>query len=152
MSVTTLVKFVVGITHCFRLSATKHHLKIDRLKAVVMVAMNDASRAGNAFPWPETLFNFMAILILHEDVEMTLQNEEDLFHLMRMGCVPLSGRYEHDRERKISRRNRRIVSMLTGAASANKSMLSTLETLDLRILEGHPVRTPVGVTSDVAGP
>ena len=96
MGITTLIKFVVGITHCFRLSATEHHLKIDRLKAVVMIAMNDASRAGNAFPWSEALFDFAAFLILNEYIEMTLQNEENLFYLMRMCCVSLSRRHEHD--------------------------------------------------------
>src|SRR5258708_31045497 len=48
-----LVKLLLRITHGFRLAAAEHDLEVDGLQAVVLVAVNDAGRAGDALPGSE---------------------------------------------------------------------------------------------------
>src|SRR5437763_14989048 len=52
MGVTAAVELVVGVAHRFRARAAEHHLEVDRLEALVDVAVDHAGRAGDAFPGP----------------------------------------------------------------------------------------------------
>src|SRR5215475_3504882 len=53
MIIAPLGQGVIGVAHGFRLAATEHDLEVDGLEAVVLVAMNDAGRTGDAFPGAE---------------------------------------------------------------------------------------------------
>jgi hypothetical protein len=73
---------IVGISHGFGLAASDHDLEIDRLQTVVLIAMDDPRRAGNAFPGAEPARDLAAVFILDKDVEMALQDKEDFFDFM----------------------------------------------------------------------
>ena len=47
MGVATLVEFLVGVAHGFRLSAAEHHLEVDRLEAVVLEAYRHQQTSEN---------------------------------------------------------------------------------------------------------
>src|SRR6516225_9506579 len=100
-----LVELLVGIAHRLRLAAAEHHLEISGLEAVVLVAVDHAGRAGDAFPWPEPGGEAPAVLVLDEHVEKAIQHEEALLHLVGMGGVALPRLDIHDRQREIARRN-----------------------------------------------
>src|SRR5687768_6059466 len=105
MLVATGIQFVIRIAHCFGPATAEHNLEVNRLKAVVIVAVNHASRTGDAFPRSQTLRYLATVLVLDEHVEMALEHEENFLDLMRMRCISLTGRNEHDGERKIAWRN-----------------------------------------------
>src|SRR5215469_3790365 len=149
MGVALLVKLVVGVTHGFRLAAAEHHLEIDGRETVVLIAVNHAGRAGDAFPRAEPRRHPLAALVLDEDVEKALQHEKALLDLVRMRGVALARLHIHDREREVSGRNDRGVAMLAGAAGANEAMLRPLVALDLGILERRPIRRLLAKTADI---
>ena len=72
MRTSTFKKRVVRIAHCFGSGLAEHNLEIDRLEAVVLIAVDDAGRAGDAFPRAEPLRKALAGFVLDEDIEMTL--------------------------------------------------------------------------------
>src|SRR5215510_5027069 len=139
MRVATIVELVVRVTHRLRLAAAEHHLEIDRLERVILIAMDDTSRTRDALPWPEPRGDALAALILHEHIEIALQHEEALLDLMGMRGVALAGRHEHDREREVPGRDHSRIIVLAGTAGADETMLGALVTLDLGVLEGGPV-------------
>src|SRR3954463_15285318 len=71
-----LVEVLVGVAHGLGLGAPDHDLKVDRLQAVVLVAVDDASRTGDAFPGAQPRGEALAALVLDEDVQVPLQHEE----------------------------------------------------------------------------
>src|SRR5437588_833513 len=83
VGVAAFVELVVGVAHGVRLGAAEHHLEIDRLETVVLVAVNNAGRASDAFPRPEPRRQPLAALVLDEHVEIALQHEEAFLDLMR---------------------------------------------------------------------
>src|SRR5262245_36703493 len=139
MCVAALVELVIRVAHRFRLAAAEHHLEIDRLERVILIAMDDASRTRDALPWPESRGDALAALIFHEHIEIALQHEEALLDLMGMGGVALAGRHEHDREREVPGRDHGRIVVFAGTACADETMLGALVTLDLGVLEGRPV-------------
>src|SRR5258708_27946336 len=79
-----LVKLLVRIAHGLRLAAAEHDLEVDRLQAVVLVAVNDAGRARDALPGSEARGDAVAGLILDEHVHKPLQHKEALPHFVRL--------------------------------------------------------------------
>src|SRR5262245_15812735 len=150
MRVAALVELVVRIAHGLRLGAAEHHLEIDRLERIILIAMDDASRARDAFPWPEPRGDALAALILHEHVEIALQHEEAFLDLVGVGGIALAGRHEHDRERKILRRDHGRIVVLAGAAGADEAVLGALVALDLGVLEGSPVGLLLAKAPDIS--
>src|SRR5271156_4704642 len=90
MRILALVQLVVGIAHGVRLTAAEHHLEIDRRQRVVLETVNNAGRAGNAFPRSEPRGEPFAAFVLDEDVEKTLQHEKALLDLVGMRSVALA--------------------------------------------------------------
>src|SRR6187397_3215670 len=82
MRVAALVELVVGVAHGFRLGAADHHLEINRLKRIVLIAVDHASGARDALPGAEPRGDALAGLVLDEHVEMALQHEEALLDLV----------------------------------------------------------------------
>src|SRR3984893_4285610 len=76
---TPLEQFLIGIAHGFGLAASDHDLKIDRLQAVVLIAVDNSRGAGDAFPGAEAAGDPAGVFIFDEDVEMALAHEEDFF-------------------------------------------------------------------------
>ena len=134
-----LVKLLVRIAHRLRLAATEHDLEIDRLQAVVLIAVDDARRAGDAFPRAEARGDAPAGFVLHEHVEKPLQHEEAFLDFMGVGGVALAGVHEHDRQGEVAGRDDGRIAMLAGAAGADEAVLRAFEALDLGVLEGRPV-------------
>src|SRR6516165_3797103 len=148
MGVSVFVELVVRVAHGLRLAAAEHYLEVDRPKAVVLIAMNDAGRTGDALPGAEPGSEALAGLVLDETVEEALQDEEHLLDLVGMRSVALPGLYIHDREREILGRDDGRVAVLAGAAGTDEAMLGTLVALDLGILEGRPVRLLLAEAAD----
>src|SRR4030081_2083989 len=148
MRVAPLVELVVGIAHGVRLAAPEHHLEIDRPEAVILIAMDHARRARDAFPWAQPRGEALAALVLDEDVEKALQHEEAFLDLMGMGRIALARLDIHDREREIARRDDARVAVLAGAAGADEAMLGAFEAFDLGVLEGRPVRLLLAEAAD----
>ncbi len=140
MGVALLVEVLVGVAHGLGLGASDHHLEIDRLQAVVLVAMDHARRARDAFPRAEPRGDALAAFILDEHVEKALQHEEALLDLVGVRGISLAGFHVHDREREILRRDDAGIAVLAGTAGADETVLGALVTLDLGVLEGRPVR------------
>ena len=69
MRVLALVKLIIGIAHRIRLAAAEHDLEINRFKRVILIAVDDTGRAGNAFPRPKPGRDAPAAVVLDEDVE-----------------------------------------------------------------------------------
>src|SRR3954470_15614501 len=132
-------QLVVGIAHHVGLAAAEHDLEIDRLEAAVVVAMDDAGRAGDAFPRAEARGQALARFVLDEDIEEALQHEEDLLDLMGVRRVALAGLDIHDREREIPGGNDRGIAMLARAAGTDEAVLRSAIALDLGVLEGGPI-------------
>src|SRR5262245_3294492 len=101
MRVAALVELIIRLAHGFWLAAAVHHLDLDQLERIVLIAMDDAGRTRDAFPWPEPRGDALAALILHEHVEIALQHEEALLDFVGMGGIALARRHEHDREREV---------------------------------------------------
>src|SRR4051812_3460937 len=70
-----LVEVLVGVAHGLGLGAPDHDLKVDRLQAVVLVAVDDAGRTGDAFPRTQPGGKALAAFFLDKDVEVAMQNE-----------------------------------------------------------------------------
>src|SRR5882757_4440325 len=77
-----LVEVLVGVAHGLGLGASDHHLKIDRREAVVLIAVDNAGRARNAFPGAEPRGQALAAFVLDEDVKKALQHEEAFLDLV----------------------------------------------------------------------
>src|SRR5262245_53541277 len=118
MRVAALVEILVGIAHRVGLGAADHYLEIDRLEAVVLIAVNHSGGAGDAFPWSEPRGEPLAALVLDEHVEKALQHEKAFFDLMGVRGIALTGLHIHDRKREILRGDDVRIGMLAGAAGA----------------------------------
>src|ERR1700754_2530058 len=77
-----LVEVLVGVAHGLGLGAPDHDLKVARLQAVVLVAVDDAGRTSDAFPRTQPSREALAAFVLDKDVEVALQHEEALLDLM----------------------------------------------------------------------
>src|SRR5262249_14428751 len=130
--------------------AAEHDLEVDRLEAVVLVAVDHTGRARDAFPRAEARRDALAVLFLDAHVEIAVQHEEALLDLVRMGSVALSGLDIHDREREIAGRNHGRVAVLARAAGADEAMLGALVALDLGILERRPIGLLLFEAADIA--
>src|SRR5215470_7213469 len=119
MIAAAFVKLLIRITHGFRLSAAEHDLEVDGLQAVVLVAVNDAGRTGDALPGAEARGDAVAGFILYEHVEKPLQDEEALLDFVGVGGVALARIDEHDGQSEIAGRDDCWVAMLAGAAGPN---------------------------------
>src|SRR5689334_2367933 len=150
MGVAALVELLVGVAHRLRAGAAEHDLEIDRLEAVVDVAVNDAGRAGDALPGPETRLEAAAGLVLDKDVEEAFEDEEHLLDLVRVRGVPLPRLDIHDAEREAARRDGAHVGVLAGAAGADEAVLRAPIAVDAGVLEGVPVGDAVAEAGDVA--
>src|SRR5205807_8477891 len=64
MCVAALVQLVVGIAHRLRPRLAEHHLKVDRLQALIHIAVDHAGRAGDAFPRPELDVDASTVFVL----------------------------------------------------------------------------------------
>src|SRR5919201_1604884 len=93
------VELLIGITHRLRARLAEHNLKINRLEALVDIAVDDAGRAGDAFPGPELDVDAPAAFVLDERGEITLQHEEHFLDLVRMRRISLPGLDVHDGKR-----------------------------------------------------
>src|SRR5262245_50446164 len=96
MGVSSLVEVLVGVAHGLGLAASEHDLEIDRLEAVVLIAVDDAGGTRDAFPGPEAGGEALAALVLDKDVEVALEHEETLFDLVGVGGLALSRLHIHD--------------------------------------------------------
>src|SRR5215471_3018339 len=150
MVVASLVELLVRIAHGLRLAATEHDLEIDGLQAVVLVAVNDASRTGDALPRAEARGDAVAGLILHEYVQKALQHEEAFLDFMGVGCVALARIHEHDGQREVAGRYDGRIAMLAGAAGPDEAVLRALVALDLGILEGRPIGLAIAKSGHIA--
>ena len=135
------VKFFVGVAHCFRLTATQHDLKPDRLEAGIIVTVNHTGRAGNAFPRAEPSGQAFTRLVLHKDVQKPFQDEKGFFDLMCVRRISLARLDIHDAERMRTRRDRIGIAVLAGSAGANEAVLGPFIPFYLGILERFPVGT-----------
>ena len=111
--------------------------------------MNDPCRAGNAFPWAEPSGHSLAAVIFDEHVEKALQHEETFLDLVRVRGIALTWLDIHDRQREIPCWDDGGVAMLAGAAGADEAMLRAFVAVNLRVLEGGPVRRLVFESADV---
>src|SRR3954470_23320409 len=123
MRVAPLEQCLVGIAHRVGLAAAEHDLEIDGLEAGILIAMDHAGRAGDAFPGAEPGGEAPARLILDEDIEEALQHEKTFLDLMGVRGVSLAGLDIHDREGEIAGRNDGWIAMLAGAAVAYETVL-----------------------------
>src|SRR5580658_2945387 len=126
MLVAPLIELVVGVTHGLGPPAAEHDLDVDGREAGVLVAVDDAGRTSDAFPWAESRGQPLAGFILDEDVEKALQHEEALLDLVRMRRVALAGLDIDDREREIARRDDGRIVVLAGTAGADEAVLGAL--------------------------
>src|SRR6516164_4185597 len=149
MGIAALVEVLVGIAHGLGLAAAEHDLEVDRLQAVVLIAVDDAGGTRDAFPGPEAGGEALATLVLHEDVEIALEHEETLFDLVRVGGVALSRLHIHDRQGEVLRRDDGRIAVLAGTARADEAVLRALEAFDLGVLERCPVRLLLAEAPDI---
>src|SRR4029077_4705192 len=77
-----LVEVLVGVAHGLGLGAPDHDLKVDRLQAIVLVAVDDTGRTCDAFPRTQPGGEALAAFVLDKNVEVALQYEEALLDLM----------------------------------------------------------------------
>src|SRR5262249_43544109 len=80
----------------------EHHLEIDRLKRIVLIAVDHSGWAGDAFPRPEPGGHSATAFIFHEDVEIALQHEKALLHFVRVRRIALATLDIHDGKREIA--------------------------------------------------
>src|SRR5262245_22571752 len=149
MGIAPLVEILVGVTHGLGLAAPDHHLEIDRLEAVVLVAVDDAGGAGDAFPRAESGGETFAALVFDKDVKVALEHEKALFDLVGVRGISLSRLHIHDRQGEVLRRNHSRITVLAGATGADETVLRALVALDLGILEGRPIRLLLAEASDI---
>src|SRR5438270_671459 len=74
VGVAAAIELVVGVAHGFRARAAEHYLEVDRLEALVDVAVDHARRAGDAFPGPEADVEAPAAFVLDERGEVALED------------------------------------------------------------------------------
>src|SRR5262245_57583961 len=144
-----LVEFLVGVAHGFGLGASDHDLEIDRLEAVVLIAVDDTGGTGDALPGTEPGGEALAALVLDEHVEIALQHEEALLDLVGVRGVALARLHIHDRQGEVLRRNDGRVAVLAGAAGADEPVLRALVAFDLGVLERRPIRLLLAKAPDV---
>src|SRR5213595_2463489 len=118
MRVAALVELVIGIAHRIGPSLAEHDLEIHRFEALVLEAVDDPGRAGDAFPGAQSLAHLPAGLVLDEDGQDALQHKKDLLDLVRVRGVTLTGRTIDDAQRKGARRDDARIVVLTRAAGA----------------------------------
>src|SRR3954471_4871611 len=135
-----LVEVLVGVAHGLGLGAPDHDLKVDRLQAVVLVAVDDTRRTGDAFPRTQPCGEALAAFVLDKDVEVALQHEEALLDLMGVCRISLARLHIHDRQGKVLCRDHGRIGVLAGAAGADEAVLRAFVALDLGVLECRPVR------------
>src|SRR5438067_1652722 len=143
------VELVVGIAHRLGPSLAEHDLKIHRFEALVLEAVDDPGRARYAFPGPEALPHLPAGLVLDEDGQDALQHKKDLLDLVRMRGVPLPRRAIDDAQGEGARRDDARVVVLPRAARPDKAVLGAALAVDLRVLEGFPIRNLVAEPADI---
>src|SRR5258708_1915017 len=139
MRVSLFVELLVRIAHGFGLGPPQHDLEIDRSEAVVLIAVDDAGRAGDAFPGAEPRGQALAAFVLDEDIEETLQHEKHLLDLMGVRRIALPGLYIHDGKGEVLGRYDGRIAVLAGAAGADEAMLGALVAFDLGVFEGGPI-------------
>src|SRR5262245_38010324 len=144
-----LVEFLVGVAHGFGLGASDHDLEIDRLEAVVLIAVDDTGGTRDALPGTEPGGEAPAALVLDEHVEIALQHEEALLDLVGVRGVALARLHGHDRQGEVLRRNDGRVAVLAGAAGADEPVLRALVAFDLGVLERRPIRLLLAKAPDV---
>src|SRR5262245_40577039 len=149
VGIAALVKILVGVAHGLGLAASEHDLEIDRVEAVVLIAVNDAGGTRNAFPGPEAGGEALAVLVLDEDVEVALEHEETLFDLVGVGGIALSRLHIHDRQGEVLRRDDGRIAVLAGTARADEAVLRALVALDLGVFERRPIRLLLAEASDI---
>src|SRR5262249_24778562 len=149
VGIAALVEVLVGVAHGLGLAASEHDLEVDRLEAVVLIAMDDAGGTQDAFPRPEAGGEALAALVLDEDVEVALEHEETLFDLVGVGGIALSRLHIHDRQGEVLRRDHARIAVLAGTARADEAMLRALVALDLGVLERRPIRLLLAEASDI---
>src|SRR6516162_11358364 len=144
------VELFIGIAHRFGTAAPEHDLHVDRFEAVVLEAVDDPGRAGDAFPWAQLAADPPPVFVLEEDRQTALQHEEDLLDLVRVRGIALPRRHIDDAEGEAACRDRVRVIVLAGTAGADEAVLRPAVTLDLSVLEGLPIGLLVAKPSDVA--
>src|SRR5215510_12888129 len=144
-----LVELLVGVAHGFGLGAPDHDLEVDRLEAVVLIAVDDAGGTGDALPGTEPGGQALAALVLDEHVEVALQHEEALLDLVGVRGVALTRLHVHDRQREVLRWDYGRVAVLAGAAGADEPVLRALVAFDLGVLECRPIRLLLAKAPDV---
>src|SRR5262245_57200171 len=149
MGIAALVEVLVGVAHGLGLAASEHDLEVDRLEAVVLIAVDDAGGTRDAFPGPETGGEALAALVLDKDVEIALEHEETLFDLVGVGGIALSRLHIHDRQGEVLRRDDARIAVLAGTARADEAVLCALVALDLGVLERRPIRLLLAEASDI---
>src|SRR5262249_18988956 len=149
MRVAPLVELLVGVAHGLGFAAPQHDLEIDGLETVVLVAVDHAGGARDAFPWPQAGSDALAAFVFDKHVEITLKHEEALFHLVRMRGISLSPLPVHDRQGEVFRRADGWSAVLAGAARSDETVLRALIALDLGVLERCPVRPLLAEAPDV---
>src|SRR5712692_266406 len=148
MSVAARVKLVIGVAHGLRSRLAEHNLEINRLEAVVHVAVDHARRTRDAFPRPELDVDAPPAFVLDEGGEKALQHEEHFFHFVRMRRISLARLDVHDAQREAARRNHAGITVLARAAGADEAVLRALVALDFCVLERGPVGLAVAETGD----
>src|SRR6516162_3172736 len=149
MGIAALVEVLVGVAHGLGLGAAEHDLEVDRLQAVVLIAVDDAGGTRDAFPRPEAGGEALAALVLDEDVEIALEHEEALFHLVGVGGIALSRLHIHDRQGEVLRRDDARIAVLAGTARADEALLRALVAHDLGAFERRPIRLLLAEASDI---
>ncbi len=61
------VKFWIGVPHRFGFALANHNLEKYRLDAIVLIAVNDAGRAGNAIPRAQIDLEAPPVFLLEKD-------------------------------------------------------------------------------------
>src|SRR3984885_3371277 len=149
MRILALVQLIVDVAHGLRLAAAEHHLKINWRKRLILKSMDPARRTGDALPWTEPRRDPLAVLVLDKNVEIALQHEKTLLHLVGVRGVALARFAIHDRQSEIAGRDHRGVVVLAGGAGADKAMLRALKTFDFGIGEGGPIGLLVAEAPDI---
>src|SRR5258705_13761404 len=76
MRVAPLVEVLVGVTHGLRLAAPQHDLEIDRLETIVLVAVDDAGGALDAFPPAQAGGGAFSPFLFPKQIEITPTHEK----------------------------------------------------------------------------
>src|SRR3546814_19346731 len=67
-------------------------LEVDRLEAVVHIAVDHARRTGNAFPRPQARGNALPLIVLQKPRKKPLKNEENFFDFLGLSGITQIGR------------------------------------------------------------